>query len=277
MPSSLASALLVALFASPTPAAAAEDKVADADDGVSFVVLRENATGSASAAQRYIDQLIVAIAKTVGWPVASGKYHTRRSSAVTFIRDHKPHYGILSLSAYLALHEAEKLQAIGMADIKSGGGHQFFIVSKNHATLAGCKGATLGTNYGDATFVDKVVSGDDFDLSDFEVVDTRRPVKTLKEVVSGAVECAFIDDAQLMELQHLDGGLQVQAIWSSPSLPPMVVVAFPPADAEQTKKFKGSLDTLCAQEGKEACAATSITLEAADAGTFASYAKAYAR
>ena len=58
----LAAVALTALVATPA-VAAAEEPAAD----VNLMVLRENATGSASAAQGYIDELVAAIAKTAGW------------------------------------------------------------------------------------------------------------------------------------------------------------------------------------------------------------------
>lgn len=266
---------LTALVATPAVAAAEEPAPAPAKAGINFLVLRENATGSASAAQGYIDDLVAAIARTVGWDNASGKYVTRRSAAQTYIAQSEPQFGIISLSAYLALKGKYELSALGKADIQSGGGHQFFVVSKNQLSLAGCKTKSLGTNHSDATFVDKIVSGDDFDLSDFQVEDTRRPVKTLKSVIGGEVECALIDDAQLMELQHLDGGLDIHPVWSSAALPPMVVVAFPGADPGARKGLSQALGSVCSGEGKAACEATSIKLETADGTALAEFEKAY--
>ena len=265
----LAALALTALVA--TPAAAAEESSAD----VSLMVLRENATGSTSAAQGYIDELVAAIAKTAGWGSAAGKYVTRRSAAETYIGEAKPQFGILSLSAYLALRTKHKLSVLGRADIQSGGGHQFFVISKNELSLDGCKAKTLGTNHSDTKFIDAVVSGDDFDLSDFEMQDTRRPVATLKAVIDGEVSCALIDDAQLVELQQMEGGLEIHPVWSSKTLPPMVVAAFPSAADAQRKSFSKALDTVCAGEGKKACGDTSIELSSAPADAFAEYEKAY--
>ncbi len=273
LPRRFAALCLTAVVA--TPALAAAQEPAPAKAGINFLVLRENATGSASAAQGYIDDLVAAIARTVGWETASGKYITRRSTAQTYISEHKPQFGIISLSAYLALEGKYDLSVLGKADIQSGGGHQFFVVSKDQLSLAGCKAKSLGTNHSDATFIDKVVSGDDFDLSEFTVEDTRRPVKTLKSVIEGDVACALIDDAQLMELQHLDGGLEVHPVWSSAALPPMVVVAFPGADAQARKGLTSALSSVCAGEGKAACEATSIKLETAAETAVAEYKKAY--
>ncbi|MBV1860053.1 MAG: hypothetical protein KUG77_16690 [Nannocystaceae bacterium] len=273
LPRRFAALILTALVA--TPALAAAQEPAPAKAGIDFLVLRENATGSASAAQGYIDDLVAAIARTAGWDNASGKYVTRRSTAEKYVAQSNPQFGIVSLSAYLALKAKYKLSVLGKADIQSGGGHQFFVVSKNQLSLAGCKTKSLGTNHSDATFIDKIVSGDDFDLSDFEVEDTRRPVKTLKSVIGGEVECALIDDAQLMELQHLDGGLGVHPVWSSVALPPMVVVAFPGADAGARKGLATALESVCEGEGKAACEATSIKLEIADGTALAEFEKAY--
>lgn len=243
---------------------------------VNMVVLRENATGSASAAQRYIDDLVDAIARAAGWSSAKGKYFTRRSAAEAFIVETKPAFGILSLSAYLALKGKHSLVALGQADIQDGGGHQFFVISKNQLSLEGCKAKSLGTNLRDTKFIDNIVSGDAFDLGDFEVEDTRRPVKTLKSVIDGDVECALIDDAQLMELQHLEGGLEVHPVWSSETLPPMVVTAFPGAEEGKRKRLSGLLDTVCGGEGKKVCESTSMKLEATAPNAFAGYEKAYA-
>ena len=167
------------------------------------------------------------------------------------------------------------LKVLGKADIQSGGGHQFFVISKDELSLGGCKEKPLGTNHSDTKFIDAVVSGDDFDLSDFEVKDTRRPVATLKAVIDGDAACALIDDAQLMELQHLEGGLEIHPVWSSKTLPPMVVAAFPSADDAQRKSFTKALDTVCAGEGKKACSDTSIELASAPADAFGEYEKAY--
>lgn len=273
LPRRFAALCLTAVVA--TPAVAAAEEPASEDAGINFLVLRENATGSASAAQGYIDDLVAAIARTVGWGKASGKYVTRRSTAEKFVAERKPQFGIISLSAYLALQGKYDLSVLGKADIQSGGGHQFFVVSKDELSLAGCKSKTLGTNHSDTTFIDKVVSGDDFDLSDFEVEDTRRPVKTLKSVISGDVACALIDDAQLMELQHLDGGLDIHPVWSSAALPPMVVVAFPNADSKARKGLTTALGSVCTKEGKAACDATSIKLVTAGKSALAEYEKAY--
>ncbi len=268
----LAAVCLSALVTTPSVALAEEPTAVD----VNMVVLRENATGSASAAQRYIDDLVDAIAKAAGWSSAKGKYFTSRSTAETFIAETKPSFGILSLSAYLAMKSRHDLVALGQADIQDGGGHQFFVISKNQLSLDGCKSKTLGTNHKDAKFIDNIVSGDAFDLTDFEVEDTRRPVKTLKSVIDGDVECALIDDAQLMELQHLDGGLEVHPVWSSEALPPMVVTAFPGADEGKRKAFTGLLDTVCEGEGKKACESTSMKLKATAPNAFADYERAYA-
>jgi len=170
---------------------------ADAGDSVNILILKEHGVGSASSAQEYVDKLVARVAKQNEWPAASGKYVTTRSAGKTYIKESSPHFGILSLAAFLDLRGANKLEVVGSAEVSGGGGRQYFIVSAREGSLAGCKGKTLGTDHGDdVRFIDKVVGQSDFSLSDFKVEDTRRPMATVKAVARGEVDCALIDDAQ---------------------------------------------------------------------------------
>ncbi len=261
-----------------TVAAATPARAAEADaDAIDVLVLRENGSGSAATAQKFIDQVMVSVARVNGWPAAQGVYHTQRRAALAFIEAERPHFGILSLGAFLALRKPHKLDLLGKARIKGGGGEQYVIVSKSATDLAGCKGQTLATNHGeDAKFIDGVVAGGDFKLSDFKVVPTRRPLQTLKSVIRDEATCALIDDAQLAELSRQEGGAAVKPVWFSKTLPAMVVVAFPTAPAAEAKAFKANLSKVCQGEGKSACASAGIeSLEAVDASALSSVIKAY--
>lgn len=259
---------LVALL-SPIAAAAA--------DSVSILVLRENAVGSAAQAQGYLDSIVGAAAKANGWSNASGKYHTRRAQAESYIKDNGPQFGIMSLAAFLGLRGKHGLKVVGKAKVAGAGGGQYFLVSKSATDLAGCKGKTLATNHaGDSRFVDKVVGKGAFKLSDFQVVKTRRPVQTLKAVVRGEAECALIDDAQLAERSSVDGAAGLQPVWKSSKLPPMVVVAFPSASAAQVKSFRASLPKICKGSGRKACRSAGIdALTPASSGDYKSVVAAY--
>jgi hypothetical protein len=159
----------------------------------------------------------------------------------------------------LALDAESSLEVIGKADVKGAGGKQYSIISTKHASLADCKGKTLASNHADdARFIDKVVSGKDFDLSDFQVVETRRPVQTIKAVTRGEAECALVDDAQAATMKKVDGGAGLKQVWKSKALPPMVVVAFPAAPAGEKKKFKNGLPKVCTGAGQSACAEVGI-------------------
>ena len=253
----LSASLLFASVAVAAPEAPAEP--ADpAEGGVDVLVLRVGGTGSASSAQRYIDDLMNVAAKVNGWPSAQGKYFTSKKLAENWIRTQKPHYGILSFSAYLGMRKAHDLSLLGKVDATAAGGQQYFIISVNQHDLAGCKGKTLGTNIDDAKFVDKVVAGDAFDLSDFEVVDTKRPVKTVKSVLRGETECALIDDAQILAMSKLEGAEALHTVWFSPTLPSLVVTKFGEAPDAEAKTFAKNLDKLCTGEGQEACQAAGI-------------------
>lgn len=245
---------------------------ADAGDpAVNILILKEHGVGSASSAQDYVDKLVARVAKQNSWTAAAGKYVTSRSTAKTFIKDSDPHFGILSLGAFLDLRSAHKLEVVGSAEVSGGGGRQYFIVSANETALAGCKGKTLGTDHGDdARFIDKVVGNGDFTLSEFTVEDTRRPMKTVKAVARGEVACALIDDAQQAALASVEGGSKVKVVWSSDKLPPMVVVAFPSAPAAERTNFQASLASVCSGEGASACKEVGLSsLARADESAYA--------
>ena len=125
-------------------------------------------------------------------------------------------FGIMSLAAFLALRKQHGLSVIGQADVSAKGGRQYHLVSKSEGSLAGCKGKTLASNHlDDRPFVDGVVSGGEFKLSDFTLDETRRPVQTLKKVIDGEAACALIDDAQLAEMKGVSGGEALKSVWKS--------------------------------------------------------------
>jgi hypothetical protein len=270
---SLAAAALLVPAAAPVAQAAA---VAEAD-AVGFVIVREAGTGSASAAQSYLDSLLASVARTNGWPGATGKYFTKRSKAKAYIEDTKPSFGFLSFGAYLGLRKAYDLTPVAVADASAAGGAQYFVVSKAQLTLDGCKGKTLATNHAkDEKFVDRIVSGDAFDLADFQVVTTTRPVQTLKAVIDGEAECALVDDSQVLAMGQVEGGLLLRPLWSSTKLPAVVVVSFGSAPAEQVQSFKANIEVICEGDGRAACDAAGLKApRRTEAGAFAAEQTAY--
>jgi hypothetical protein len=224
----------------------------------SFVVLREFGAGTASRAQPYLDDLLRVVAEQNHWPKASGKYFSERASALAFIRDQKPDFGILSLSAYLALKETLQPTVIGEVTSAQAGGRQYFLVSKQAQALDGCVAHRLATTYAsDSKFVDHVVADGAFRLADFTLVAAQRPLEPIKQVLRDEADCALIDDAQLAATLHIEGGGALHSVWRSAELPSMAVVAFPRSDAASVKSFKQSLAGLCAK-AKQACASVGI-------------------
>ncbi|MBK6917153.1 MAG: hypothetical protein IPH07_07120 [Deltaproteobacteria bacterium] len=266
-------------FAAATLALTLAAPAAAAQGDVHFLVLRENGAGSPATAQTYLDSLMVHVAKANGWTAASGSYQTKRAAAKTYVEANKPEFGILSLGAYLALRDTYKLAVVGQAEIEGGGGAQYYVISKHHTDLAGCKGKTLASNHaGDVPFIEKVVAAGAFSLSDFTIVTTTRPVQTLKKVLKDEAECALVDDAQMAELRNLVGEAEVHPVWFSAALPPMPVVAFGVASADAVTTFKGSLGSICAGEGEKACAAAGLkSLRAVEASAYESVTSAYAK
>jgi len=225
-----------------------------AGNDVKLIILKEHGVGSSAQAQPYVDKLVAIAAKKQGWSGAKGSYFTDRKAAEASIDAEKPDFAILSLPAFLAMKDARKLETLGQVSVANGGGQQYFLISKDASDLAGCKGKKLASDHADdPRFIDKVVFAGAAKLGDFNLELTKRPVQTIKKVVSGDVACALIDDAQLAELPHVDGAAGIKQVWSSAKLPPMALVAFPGTEKAKKDGFKASLGTLCDGEGKSVC------------------------
>jgi hypothetical protein len=242
---------------------------------VGIVVLKELGVGTAAQAQPYLDKVVARIASLAKWPAAQGVFQTRRAAAVKWIGEQQPHFGILSLGAFLGLRGELGLVPIGVADVA--GGRSFHVVRKGGGELASCKGKVLATTLaGDARFVDKVVFAGKLALADFTVVDTKRPIATVNAVVRGEAECALVDDSQLADLRNIEGAGELAPVWSSAKLPPMVVVAFPSAPAAERSAFQSNLGKICTGEGASLCREIGIEkLEAAKPAAVAGVIAAY--
>jgi len=228
-------------------------------DPIEILVLKEHGVGSPSLAQPYVDRFVALAAEDNGWKAAKGQYLSSRSAAETFIKTRSPHYGILSLAAFLALRERYQMEVLGRVASKLAGGEQYFIVSKTARDLAGCKGKQLASDhFADPRFVEKVIARRDFKLTDFKLVTNRRPLQSLRQVLSGDADCALLDDAQLAELKHLQGGDGVKVVWKSKLLPPMAVVAFASAPVAERQAFKSNLSSVCEGVENTACAEVGI-------------------
>lgn len=224
----------------------------------SFVVLREYGVGTASRAQPYLDELLRVVAEQNHWPKATGRYFAERAPALAFVREEKPEFGILSLSAYLALKDSLSPSVIGEVASPQAGGRQYFLVSKNAQALEGCVGHRLATTFAsDAKFIDRVVADGAFQLAKFTLVAAQRPLEPLKQVLRDEADCALIDDAQLAAAAHIEHGAELHSAWKSAELPGMPVVAFPRTDAAAVKSLKQSLPNLCVK-AKQACASVGI-------------------
>jgi hypothetical protein len=246
---------------------------------VGIIVIKEHGVGSQALAQPYLDKFVAIAAELNGWEHAEGQYFTSRAAAEPYIESHKPHYGILGLAALLALRTHYDLTIVGQVAVSLAGGRQYHLVSKTATDLAGCKGKPLASDHADdARFIDRVVSGKSFTLADFTVVQTQRPLQTIKKVVAGEATCALIDEAQLGELAHLEGAEGIRSVWKSAELPPMAVVAFTSAPTAERKRFVENLDNICDDDGKTACGEVGIvSLEAASAADYGAVFAAYGR
>lgn len=264
-------AATLALATAPTEARAGE--------GVGVLVIKEHGVGGAAQAQPFIDKLVAVVATLNGWASGVGKYVTTRDAAEEYIHSQDPHFGIMSLAAFLGMGQRHKLEIVGQAEVSQEGGREYHVISKNQADLAACKGKTLASDHADdPRFIEKVVARGAFALADFQVVATKRPVQTLKKVTAGEAECALIDDAQLAELKRIEGGAAVKSVWKSDKLPPMVIVAFPSAPAAERAAFGRNLSKVCEGAGKTTCQEAGLAaLRPASAADYAAVTSLYSK
>jgi ABC-type amino acid transport substrate-binding protein len=277
VPASPRSALVLAALAALAFAGAATvTDSARAGNPVNVIVLREHGVGTAAAAQPYLDKFIAIAASSNGWDAASkGRYETTRAGADAFIKSDGPRFGIFSLAAFLEARGKYNVEPVGSATMATGGGQQYFMVSKTAGSLAECKGKKLATDhFDDARFIEKVVAARAFSAADFTLVTTRRFGEAGRKVSTGDADCALIDDAQLADLAKLDPGA-TKVAWKSLALPPMVVVAFPSAPAAEKTAFQASLPKICPQN-QQVCTDVGLqTLGSASAATYDAVVKAY--
>lgn len=263
-----------------SPATGAQAAVqAPSGDTISIVVLKEHGVGSAALAQPYLDRFVASVAAKNKWPSAIGQYVTNRAAATAIIDSQHSHYAILSLGAFLGLREKYHYDVVGQVAVTLAGGRRYFLISKTAGDLDGCRGKTLASDHtDDPPFIEKVVFAGKMKLSDFQLVQTQRPLQTITKVVGGHAVCGLIDDAQLNELPHLEGAKDLQTVWKSNELPPMPVVAFPNASKTERAHFQESLPELCHNGGESACAEVGIVdLKATGEADYKAVIGAYAR
>jgi hypothetical protein len=244
---------------------------------VRILVLKEHGVGSPTLAQPYLDRFVTTAALQNQWSDAKGQYYVTRAAAEDFIAKQKPHYGIMSLAAFLDFRNRYNLEVVGKVAVSLVGGQQYFLISKTATDLAGCKGKKLASDHTtDQRFIEKVVAHGAFVLKDFQLDQTQRPLQTIKEVLSGGADCALIDDAQFSELSKLPGGSDVKTAWKSEKLPPMVVTAFPDAPTPERVRFQQNFSKVCDADTKPACAEVGISsLDMASAADYAAVVAAY--
>jgi hypothetical protein len=224
-----------------------------AGGNVNVIVLKEHAVGSSSAAQPYLVKLLAITAQENGWASGNGEFDTKRDAGEKYIESNKPNYGIISLPSFLAFKGKYNVDAIGEATVATGGGQQYFLISKTASDLAGCKGKRLASDHiDDPRFIEKIVADGKFKLSEFTLDQTTRPSQAARKVVSGDAECALIDDSQLAELPKMNDPA-VKQVWASNKLPSMIVVAFPSAPAAERATFQSSLPKICTGGSAQVC------------------------
>lgn len=249
-----------------------------------FIAEHAGAGATAQNAQPHMDALLRQIETMTGWPAnsAKGVWADDEKAVEKAIVDLKPGFAIMDPEVYLALRKKYGLEPI--ASIKGATfnkGH-YNLVVKNPAlkSLADLKGKKVSSNHVTSPkYINRVAFDGKVDVEkDFVLEKAVSPLKPLRQVLSGQVDAALIDDEQLARMTDLEDADKLKVIWKSPALPPTPLLAFEknttPADR---KKLAEAMQKLCADpKGKPICDEMSIDKFApVDKAAFDAAAKKY--
>jgi ABC-type phosphate/phosphonate transport system substrate-binding protein len=252
-----ASALtLILAFATPARAATRE-----------FVIQHGGAGGSTQQAQPYIDQFLRYAEEKLKWPPssASGEFFPDEAGAEKYIESKKPGFGIVDSEVFLSLRKKFDMIPIATVTGQNQSMGHFTIVVKDPAIkkLDDLKGKTLVSNHLQSPkFLSKVAFDGKIDAATFfKLSPTASPLKGLKAVDRGEAEATLLDDEQLAHMKSLPFASSLRAIYTSPALPPVPVVAFGKvATPAEREAFAKMLLGMCSDpKGAEVCKALQIT------------------
>ncbi len=227
-----------------------------------FVVAHAGEGGTSEQAAPYLEKFLGYAETTLGWPPKSttGKFFPEPDADLTrYLAEQKPGFGMMDIETFLDKRVKEKLTVIATAHGKGKGLGKLHLVVKDPAlkTLTDLKGKTLASNHLQShKFLTKIAFEGKADVDKhFGKLDSKLSVlKALKAVEAGDAAAALTsDDDEAWRKSSAYSTLT--DIWTSPELPPMVVVAFDTrAPQKDRDAFAKMLPGMCADaKGATVC------------------------
>lgn len=233
-------------------AALALPSVARAGTPHDFSIYAIRLGGDPAQAKPYVDRFARHLESDTGWPAssASGGFYVSRKEALAAIEQQKPGWAVVEPSLYLELRKSHKAVAIAQVKSKDLNTPQLMVVVKDPAwkSLDDLAGKRIWTQLADAgKYLSHVVlDGKGTAETRFVLKQVGAVTKGIRAVLRGEADATLLDPDQLTEAKKMEGGAELRAIYTSPPLPGLLVIAFPQVlvDAEQ-KKLSRALLAMC--------------------------------
>lgn len=217
-----------------------------------FAVYTTRLGGDSESAQPYIDKFAAQLETALKWPKGSvkGSFLPSRKEALAYLTAKQPGFGVMEPALYFELRKEQKLESVVQIDSADLNAGKLHLVVKDPAlkSLADLKGKRLMTGLADSPkYLGRVVLGlKDDPTTYFSLKGTGVATKGVRAVLRGEADATLLDDGQLEAAKKMEGGDALRTIYSSPALPPVVVVTLGPAlSADERKKLAQALLTMC--------------------------------
>jgi ABC-type phosphate/phosphonate transport system substrate-binding protein len=232
-----------------------------------FVIYTTRLGGDAEQAKPYIDKFAAYLDKTTGWAAGSAKgvFLPSRKEVLAALPTQKPGFGVLEPSLFLSQQKADGLQVLAQVESTDLNTPKLHVLVKNPAikTLADLDGKKLWTQLADAPqYLNNVVLDGKGDAATrFQLKQIGVATKGIRAVIRGEADATLVDDEQLAEAKKMEGGADLKTVYTSPALPPLLVVSFGTSlsAADRQSLTKALLGMCATATGKDICKEMHIT------------------
>ena len=198
-------------------------------DFLDFAVIQPGQPGAPQEAQPVMDALAAYIQKKMGFEGAvNGAYFNQLDSAIDFLHNKRPAWGIVRLGFYSEQSEAFQMTAI--AATRPGGYDtdvwRLVVSSGGPGEWKGLEGKVLGNMLFEKTSASCLLFGLPADRLAFTLEGTFHPLRSLRNVIKGKAAGVVLDRLQYEAAKALPVEKDIKVIHTSVDLPASPVVWF---------------------------------------------------
>ncbi len=198
-------------------------------DTLDFAVIQPGQPGTSQEAQPVMDALTAYIQKKMGPEVTiNGAYFNELDSALDFLHNRRPAWGIVRLGFYS--EQAEAFQMIPIAATLPGGSPtdiwRLVVSSEGPGDWRALQGKVLGNMLFEKDAAACLLFGLPSDRLPFTLEGTFHPLRSLRSVIKGKAAGAVLDRSQYEAVKALPLAKDLKVIHISTELPASPVVWF---------------------------------------------------